>query len=261
MKVAEICRKHGITDQTFYNWKKKYDGLSADELRRLKDLEQENFRLKRIVADQAIDIQVLKDITSKSGNVRAKEQCITYIKEKYPKVKRARACKLLNCSRSKAYYKKKMPVKDAPIKAAIEKVIGHSLKGRKKIIPLVQMQHPEMGSSKIRRVYEQNDLQLTKNPKKRKRSDGKNQAEVPMKANEEWDIDFMHDTLAEGKTIRSLNVIDPYNRECKGMSIRYSFAARRVIEFLDRLIEIYGKPSIFAPIMGLNSLRKFSNYG
>ncbi|MBK7390202.1 MAG: transposase [Bacteroidetes bacterium] len=65
MKVAEICRKHGITDQTFYNWKKKYDGLSADELRRLKDLEQENFRLKRIVADQAIDIQVLKDITSK----------------------------------------------------------------------------------------------------------------------------------------------------------------------------------------------------
>lgn len=72
MKVAEICRKHGITDQTFYNWKKKYDGLSADELRRLKDLEQENFRLKRIVADQAIDIQVLKDITSKSGNVRAK---------------------------------------------------------------------------------------------------------------------------------------------------------------------------------------------
>lgn len=135
-----------------------------------------------------------------------------------------------------------MPVKDAPIKAAIEKVIGHSLKGRKKIIPLVQMQHPEMGSSKIRRVYEQNDLQLTKNPKKRKRSDGKNQAEVPLIANEEWDIDFMHDTLAEGKTIRSLNVIDPYNRECKGMSIRYSFAARRVIEFLDRLIEIYGKP-------------------
>lgn len=65
LKVAEICRKHGIVDQTFYNWKKKYDGLSVEELRRLKDLEQENSRLKRIVADQALDIQILKDVNSK----------------------------------------------------------------------------------------------------------------------------------------------------------------------------------------------------
>ena len=65
LKVAEICRKYGIVDQTFYNWKKKYDGLSVEELRRLKGLEQENSRLKRIVADQAIDIQILKDVNSK----------------------------------------------------------------------------------------------------------------------------------------------------------------------------------------------------
>jgi len=65
LKVAEICRKHGITDQTFYNWKKKYDGLSAEELRRLKDLEQENSRLKRAVAELTLDNQILKDINSK----------------------------------------------------------------------------------------------------------------------------------------------------------------------------------------------------
>lgn len=63
--MADICRKHGIVDQTFYNWKKKYDGLSVTELRRLRELEQENSRLKRIVADQALDIQILKDINSK----------------------------------------------------------------------------------------------------------------------------------------------------------------------------------------------------
>jgi len=65
LKVAEICRKHGIADQTFHNWKKKYGGLNADELRRLKELEQENSRLKRLVADQALDIQILKDVNSK----------------------------------------------------------------------------------------------------------------------------------------------------------------------------------------------------
>lgn len=65
LKVAEICRKHGIVDQTFHNWKKKYGGLGLEELRRLRELEQENGRLKRVVADQALDIQILKDINSK----------------------------------------------------------------------------------------------------------------------------------------------------------------------------------------------------
>jgi putative transposase len=65
LKVSEICRKHGIADQTFHNWKKKYGNLSVDELRRLKELEYENSRLKRIVADQALDIQILKDVNSK----------------------------------------------------------------------------------------------------------------------------------------------------------------------------------------------------
>lgn len=65
LKVTDICRKHGISDQTFHNWKKRYGNLSVDELRRLKELEYENSRLKRIVADQALDIQILKDVNSK----------------------------------------------------------------------------------------------------------------------------------------------------------------------------------------------------
>lgn len=64
-KVADICRKHGVSEPTFHNWKKKYGGLTLDELRRLRVLEQENGRLKRIVADQALDIQILKDVNSK----------------------------------------------------------------------------------------------------------------------------------------------------------------------------------------------------
>jgi len=65
LKVAEICRKHGIADQTFHNWKKKYGGLTVDELRRLKELEQENSRLKRAVADLTLDNQILRDVNSK----------------------------------------------------------------------------------------------------------------------------------------------------------------------------------------------------
>ena len=65
LKVAEICRKHGLSDQTFHNWKMKYGGLTVDELRRMKELEQENSRLKRAVADLTLDVQILKDVNSK----------------------------------------------------------------------------------------------------------------------------------------------------------------------------------------------------
>jgi len=61
-KVLELCRKHGISDATFYNWKAKYAGMTVAELRRLRELEGENAKLKRIVADLALDNAALKDL-------------------------------------------------------------------------------------------------------------------------------------------------------------------------------------------------------
>ena len=65
MKVADLCRKHGISDATFYSWRSRYGGMDVSEARRLRQLEEENQRLKRLVADQALDIQVLKDVLGK----------------------------------------------------------------------------------------------------------------------------------------------------------------------------------------------------
>jgi len=64
-RVAEVCRKMGISDATFYNWKKKYGGLGVSELRRLKQLEEENRQLKKLVADLSLDKQMLQDVLSK----------------------------------------------------------------------------------------------------------------------------------------------------------------------------------------------------
>ena len=65
MKVADLCRKHGISDATFYNWRSRCGGMDVSEARRLQQLEEENQRLKRLVADQAPDIQVLQDALGK----------------------------------------------------------------------------------------------------------------------------------------------------------------------------------------------------
>ncbi len=63
--IEEVCRKLGISQQTFYRWKKKFAGLGTEELRRLKQLEEENRQLKRLVADLTLDKQMLQDVLSK----------------------------------------------------------------------------------------------------------------------------------------------------------------------------------------------------
>ena len=65
MKTAEVCRKHGISDATYYKWKAKYGGLEVSEARRLRQLEDENRRLKQMVAEQALDLQALKTVLAK----------------------------------------------------------------------------------------------------------------------------------------------------------------------------------------------------
>jgi putative transposase len=60
--VTEVCRKAGISEATFYNWRKKYGGLMPSEMKRLKQLEEENGRLKRIVADLSLDKEMLQDV-------------------------------------------------------------------------------------------------------------------------------------------------------------------------------------------------------
>ena len=64
-RVEEICRQMGISDATYYNWKKKYGGLSVAEVRRLKQLEEENRKLKQMVADLSLDKQMLQDVLKK----------------------------------------------------------------------------------------------------------------------------------------------------------------------------------------------------
>ena len=66
VKVSDLCRKYGFSDATYYNWKAKYGGMGVSEIKRLKQLEDENRRLKQIVADLTLDNQALKAVVTKN---------------------------------------------------------------------------------------------------------------------------------------------------------------------------------------------------
>ncbi len=65
LSVADVCRKHNCSEQSFYRWKSKYVGMDVSEAKRLKELERENDELKKIVAEQSLDIRMLKDVNSR----------------------------------------------------------------------------------------------------------------------------------------------------------------------------------------------------
>ena len=64
-KVAEVCRKHGISEVTYYKWKTKFAGMSLTEAKKLRDLEKENQQLKTLLADSMLEIRIIKDVLSK----------------------------------------------------------------------------------------------------------------------------------------------------------------------------------------------------
>jgi putative transposase len=66
-KTADLCRRHGVSEQTFYRWKARYGGLEVSDLRRLRQLEDENGRLKRLVADLTLDNEALKELIRKKA--------------------------------------------------------------------------------------------------------------------------------------------------------------------------------------------------
>jgi putative transposase len=90
--VAEVCRKLGISEATFYAWKKKYSGLGPVELRRLRQLEEENAQLKRIVADLTLDKQMLQDVLKKSSEGAAASAAREYVAGRVSRLGATRLC-------------------------------------------------------------------------------------------------------------------------------------------------------------------------
>ena len=98
MPVAELIRRIGISEQTFYRWKKQYAGLDSDQARRLKQLQEENERLKKIVAELSLDKAMLADVIKKVVKAASRRTIVDYLKNCYVASER-RACRLAGIAR------------------------------------------------------------------------------------------------------------------------------------------------------------------
>jgi transposase-like protein len=115
--IRYLCRKRNITEQTFFQWRNKYNGMTVPEARQLKDLEAENAKLKKLLAEQLLAIEGLKEIAGKMVTPAARRQALDILGRKG--LSECAACRFAGVSRRIASYELKQPVKDQALGAQL----------------------------------------------------------------------------------------------------------------------------------------------
>ncbi len=204
--VKEICREQGISEATFYNWKSKYGGMEVSDVKRMKELEAENSRLKRMYAELSLDHSVLKDVISKKGWALRQE---TVSRGNCNRVSSScrESCKLIKLPRSPYYYRS---VKDdrALIESLQQLAFQHPSYGFRKLYAYLSRQGKTWNHKKVYRVYKL--LQLNKRRKGKRRIPARIKHPLVKQEhiNQSWSMDFMSDSIVGGRKFRTLNVID-----------------------------------------------------
>ncbi|WP_425511334.1 IS3 family transposase [Sphingobium fontiphilum] len=241
--VAEVCRKAGISQATYFNWKKKYAGLLPTEMRRLRELEEENGRLKKIVADLTLDREMLQDIGApKALRPDRKRELVGGMLADWG-VSIRRACKVLPFDTSSYHYKSRR-TDPAAIKKRIKAICEtHVRYGYRRVYHILRREGWAVNAKKVYRLYRELGLQLrNKTPKRRVKAKLREDRAPAVRPNDVWAMDFVHDQLATGRKLRILTVVDTFSRFSPVIDARFSYRGEDVVATLDRTCRKVGYP-------------------
>lgn len=157
--TADVCRKHKISSATFYKWKAKYGGLKVSDAKRLKRLEDENAKLKKLLAEAMLDNTLLKDITAKMVTPAARREAVAHLQAKF-EVSERRACTALGVDRTSVRYRSRRP--DDPVCWARLRELATIRRrfGCRRLHVLMCREGLVMNHKKFRRLYREERLQV-----------------------------------------------------------------------------------------------------
>ncbi|NAW85467.1 IS3 family transposase [Photobacterium halotolerans] len=243
LKVDDICRQHGISSATYYNWKAKYGGLDASELKRIKELEAENAKLKKMFADVSLENQAMKELFGKKGLVASsRRDCACMLVAAGLSV--TRACRLALLGRA-SYYRspKDWRIADSDVIDALNAVLEKSPNaGFWKCFRRMRRKGKGFNHKRVYRVYCRMGLNLKRRQKRVLPARIATPLDVVNQSNYQWALDFMHDSLYCGKRFRTLNILDESTRECLVIEVDTSLPAGRVVRALEHLKQERGLP-------------------
>ncbi|NIF70274.1 IS3 family transposase [Burkholderia sp. Ap-962] len=243
MPVADLIRQVGISEQTFYRWKKQYAGMQSDQVRELKQLQDDNARLKKLVAELSLDKAILQDVAFKKvARPALRRDVVAYVVSHYGLTMRW-ACRLLKQPRSVQYYRS---VKDPrpELRSRMREIAYTRVRyGYRRVHVLLRREGWQLGRNQAYRLYCEEQLQLrSKLPKRRKMVVTRMAKIVPVKPNDAWSMDFVADQLADGSKFRTLTVVDVFTKEALAIEVGQRLKGEHVVSALNRIVARRGAP-------------------
>ncbi|WP_338927568.1 IS3 family transposase (plasmid) [Mycetohabitans endofungorum] len=240
--VVEVAKKHGISEQTIYNWRQHFGVLEAADVKRLKQLEQENARLKKMLAERDLELDVMKEINAKKlVSALARRKQVAYAKARG--LSERRACALMSVARSALHYESKLAGRDAPVLAAMSILSAQYPRyGYRRIRIFLKRQGHPISADRAWRLWRLAGLQVPRRRPRRRVSVHRLRPQPATAARHVWAYDFVFDACANGQQLKCLTVIDEYTRECLAIDVAGSIRCARVVEILSQLVSMHGAP-------------------
>ncbi|MFC1919612.1 IS3 family transposase [Chloroflexota bacterium] len=245
--VSVVTKKIGVSDYTYYRWRKEFGGMRVDQAKRLKDLEAENFRLKKLVADLSLDNAILKEASPGKFLSPSKRRLkVDYICQKL-KISQRRACHVLGQART-TQRRQISPPSDE--KRLTEDIIALAAKygryGYRRITALLNNEKGWRANHKrVERIWRREGLKVPKKQPKRGRlwlNDGSCIRLRPEHKDHVWSYDLMMDRTTDGRAFKILNIIDEFSRECLNVKVDRKIRSQDVIDELFNLFVFRGIP-------------------
>ncbi|MBK6023470.1 IS3 family transposase [Brevundimonas nasdae] len=243
-KAGELARKHGVSEGTIYAWKAKFGGMSVSDAQRLRALEDENGKLKRLLADAMLDKAALNDLLFKKVvGPAALRQAVAHLKAAFG-VSERRACSIIKADRKSVRYRScRQP--DTALRERLRALAVERRRfGYRRLFVLLRREGEPSGKNRIYRLYREEGLTVRKRRSRRRAMGTRAPILVEARPNARWSLDFVHDQFATGRRFRILNVVDDVTRECLAAIPDTSISGRRVARELTALIARRGRPAM-----------------
>jgi len=226
--VAEITRKMGVSDPTFYRWKKLYSGLAVNEVRRLKQLDEENRKLKQIVADLTLDKQMLQDVREMLTSYQTSER---------------QALAAFGWPRSTHRYESVADRQEA-LRIRLKDLAGVRIGfGYRRLHVMLRREGWQINHKRVYRLYREEGLGLRKKvPRRRVASVKREIRPTATEQNECWSMDFVSDQLFDERRLRVLTLVDNHTRESLALHPSQRIRGIDVVEVLEAVTKLKGFP-------------------
>ena len=237
--VAELARQNWVSEPTIYGWRRKYGGMERAEVRRLRELEKENARLKRLLAERDVEIDVIKEFLKKVGPASERREAAAFMERRG--ISSRRACVLLGLSRRWRSYQSRRNQRDM-VERLKELARRYPRFGYRRLYQMLLRQGMKINVKRVRRLCVVAGLKLPMKRRKKRGGSGVNPPVIAEYPNHVWAYDFVFDWCENGRQLKFLTVVDEFTRACLAIEVDHRLGARQVCEVLLGIMERCGVP-------------------